>query len=1338
MISKKPLNQKNHIPAEPLAIKLLGSFRLLVCDQTVSKLSLKARAFLAYLGTEQRHVSREKLADLLWPDGDTHNARQSLRQVLTTIRKATGNASIFVEDVVEASIALQSATVDAIEMERRSGDSLDALASRASHYQGRFLEDFPSVSPDFDEWAAVERARLDEAAIHLLHRLAGLQAAAQDHEQAVATVQRLLAVNPLREDSYRLSMELYAQMGRRAEALLQYEVCARLLKAELDVAPDAETTALANRLRSAPVPVSGVEGLHPDSGPEPREVRLGDDPKSWRRDTDNRTNGQAGAGRFLPPQAERKQITILRCELSNALEISTRLGPEDFRHVMEAFGTRVLEIAGKFGGTIAQYLDNGFVIYFGYPNSHEDDAERAVRAGLEAVQALLNKTIDAAVASSVRAGVATGLVVVSDPQNKGQGPSAAGDTTFLAARIQAEAKPGDVMISDSTRKKLGRFFRLEEVTERDTPPKTGKIYKVLSDSSIESRFHALRLEKLTPFVGRRDEIWLLKRRWKSAAAGEGHAVLLSGEAGIGKSRIIHRLIEELKSVPHTRLRYYCSPLHTQSALYPFSSQIERASHIVRSDSNEQKLQKIERLWQMAPKASNQDFQLITDLLGIEESGPKFDRATIHRKRWIIIKILSDFLTALAKEKPVLAVLEDTHWIDPTSLELVERLISTIGNHPILLLMTARPEFQPGWLGSPSLTTILLSRLARRDGENVIAGITSGKPLPRMAASQILARAEGVPLFIEELTKSVIESGQLIEGSDSFACEEAMAPLILPDSLQSSLAARIDILKSAKTIAQIGAVIGVTFSHTLLEAVTGLDHRQLTERLSELVAANLIYSRGQLPDTVYVFTHALVQDAAYATLLSRDRQQLHAAVARVLVEKFPTLVDTQPEVVAHHFTEANLTDDALSWWLKAGKRAGGQSALREAIAHLKTGLRILESCPPGPHRSRREYEFLLAIWLPLISVLGPDAKEASEVHQSVMKLMPADEPFYRRLHVSNVLFVTRYNLGQYKRCEEEAKRLLLAAQQACDPVGLCIAHVQFSVASNLQGQFDRALAHINQALPHYEETKDSTSYVRRFGWDPGVVARCHQAISLYCLGFIDDARSTAACAISIAESSDHPNMICHAYGYAGLFPAFLAYDFENLKSFSSRCSRTAETYNLVEWIGWSECLRAAAIAQSDQPCEAINIFSNGIRVIEEARNRRYGNLTKTAGAIVHFRCGEVLKALDIIDTALQDSDDTGEHWVDAELWRLKGDLFLDAKLYDAGAAETAYRKGLAIAGEQNALTIGLRCALSLGALQRQLGRDDEARALVQEHCARFSQGFETSELVAAREFLKEGA
>ena len=658
--------------------------------------------------------------------------------------------------------------------------------------------------------------------------------------------------------------------------------------------------------------------------------------------------------------AERRQVTVMFSDLVGSTALSARMDPEDLREVISAYQKCVAETVRRFDGFVAKYLGDGVLVYFGYPQAHEDDAERAVRAGLELIEAV--GALKLSVRLQTRVGIATGLVVVGDLIGTGsaQEQAVVGETPNLAARLQGIAEPNTVVIAEDTRRLLGNLFELEDLGRRDLKGVAGPVraWAPLRPASVESRFEAFHRSGLTDLVGREEELELLLRRWSKTKNAEGHVVLLSGEAGIGKSRLTAALMERLEGEPHTRLRYFCSPQRTDSALYPIIGQMERAAGFAHGDTAQVKLDKLDALFART-STSSQDAALFVEMLSMPDDGryPALNMDP-QQRRQKTLEALTAQVEAWSRQSPLLMIFEDAHWTDPTSLETFGRVVDRVRSLPVLLIVTFRPEFEPPWIGRPYVTALTINRLAQRDIEAIIDRVVGNKFIPARVRRDIIERTDGIPLFVEEMTKAMLEAES--EG-DARKTGDAVPPraLAVPASLQASLMARLDRLGPAKEVAQIGAAIGREFSHALLAAVTHKAEVELLSALDRLMAAGLLFRQGAPPHATYLFKHALVRDAAYGTLLRDPRHALHASIAETLKNQAAEIAQSQPELLAHHFTQAGMTEAAIEWWGTAGRRSLARSALLEGLKHLQRALDQVATLPATLALRREEIKLELA-------------------------------------------------------------------------------------------------------------------------------------------------------------------------------------------------------------------------------------------------------------------------------------------------------------------------------------------------------------------------------------------
>jgi class 3 adenylate cyclase/predicted ATPase len=1033
-----------------------------------------------------------------------------------------------------------------------------------------------------------------------------------------------------------------------------------------------------------------------------------------------RTDG--AAERASPvPAAERRQLTVMFCDLVGSTELSSRLDPEDLREVIAVYHRAVAEVVAQFDGFIAKYMGDGVLVYFGYPRAHEDDAERAVRAGLGVIDAVGRLDVSSA-KPQARVGIATGLVVVGDLIGEGsaQEQSVVGETPNLAARLQALAEPNAVVIAPSTRRLVGDLFEYRDLGAVEVRGLAARVptWQVLRRSVVASRFEALRGAALSPLVGRDEEIDLLLRRWARAKAGDGQVVLISGEPGIGKSRIAAALAGRLHAEPHLRLRYFCSPYHQDSALYPFVDQLERASGFARDDMPAAKLEKLETLLARAAPP-DEDVAFLADLLSLPDSERHpLPSLSPQRKKERTLEALIRQLEGLARRQPVVMVLEDAHWIDPTSRELLDLAVERVRSLPVLLIVTFRPEFQPPWTGQPQVSVLTLNRLDRRDRTALVAQIAGGKALPEEVVAQIADRTDGVPLFVEELTKSVLESGVPLVG--------------IPTTLHDSLMARLDRLASVRLVAQIGAAIGREFPYPLLRAVSRLPEDELQAALARLVTSELVFQRGTPPDAVYAFKHALVQDAAHGSLLRGTRQQLHAQIAEALETHSPELVDSQPELLAQHYAEAGLVEKSVASWDKAARRSAARSAIAEAAAQFQKALDQLALLPDTPERQRQELDLRSGLGAVLLAVKGyaaPETGHASARARELWEQLGSPSEFLRVPFGQSRFHAMRGEYDLALRLDEDLLRL---SRQRNDSGGLVLGHT--SAGNNLWfvGRFASSRSHLEEVLALYDPISHR-SLVHQAGYHPQLASQAILGIVLYCLGYPEQASAWSSAAIAEARSLAHPPSLASSL-VLGAFPPLLGGDDSVLGERAEQLVAVTTEQGFAFWGAAGTVYRGWVKVKNGDVAEGISLLRSG-----SSAYRATGAETAVPYflALLARACkiaGQVQEAVTRLDDALQIVERTGERWFAAELNRHKGQLLL--RQGHTEAAEELYCKALSIAREQEAKLWQLRAAASLARLRRDQGRPAEARDLLAPVYGWFTEGFDTADLKEAKALLDE--
>jgi class 3 adenylate cyclase/predicted ATPase len=1033
--------------------------------------------------------------------------------------------------------------------------------------------------------------------------------------------------------------------------------------------------------------------------------------------------------------AERRQLTVMFSDLVGSTELSARLDPEDLREVIAAYHRAVTQIVAGFDGFVAKYMGDGVLVYFGYPRAHEDDAERAVRAGLGVIDAVGRLDVKSTKLQA-RVGIATGLVVVGDLIGEGsaQEQSVVGETPNLAARLQALAGPDTVVIAAGTRRLVGDLFEYRDLGAVEVKGIAAPVlaWQVLRPSVVASRFEALRGSALTPLVGRGEEIDLLLRRWGRAKAGDGQVVLISGEPGLGKSRIAAALAERLHAEPHTRLRYFCSSYHQDSALFPFIDQLGRASGFTRDDPPSARLEKLEALLARAA-LPGEDVALLADLLSLPASERHpLPNLSPQRKKERTLDAFMRQLEGLARQQPVVIAFEDAHWIDPTSRELLDLTVERVRSLPVLLIVTFRPEFQPPWTGQPQVTMLVLNRLDRRDRTDLVEQIAGGKALPDEVVAQIVDRTDGVPLFVEELTKSVLESGLLREEVDRYLLDGALPPLAIPTTLHASLLARLDRLASVRLVAQIGAAIGREFSYALLRTVSRLAEDELQAALARLVASELIFQRGTPPDAVYAFKHALVQDAAHGSLLRATRQQLHAQIAEVLEAHSPEILDSQPELLAQHYAEAGLVEKSVACWGNAGHSSAARSAMAEAAAQFQKGLDQLALLPDNPERRRQELEFLSALGAVLQAVKGYAAPETGDAYARARELweqLGSPSEFLGVPHGQSLYHLIRGELDLAQRLDEDLLRL---SSQRCDFAGLVLGHASSGRDLMFIGRFASSRSHLEQALAVYDPVFHR-SLVHQVGDDPYLDSQAILGNVLFCLGYPDKALQRSDAAIAEARRLAHPPSLAATLAFGA---RLLSLDGENaaLEERANQLVAVATEQGFPFRRAQGTIYRGWVRVKKGDVVEGISLLRNGATAFRatgaELGMPHFITLLVRACEIA----GQIEEALTLLDDALQTAERTGEHWFAAELNRHKGQLLL--RQGHSEAAEELYRKALRIAWEQEAKLWELRAAASLARLRRDQGRHAEARDLLAPVYGWFTEGFGTPDLKDAKALLDQ--
>jgi class 3 adenylate cyclase/predicted ATPase len=1032
--------------------------------------------------------------------------------------------------------------------------------------------------------------------------------------------------------------------------------------------------------------------------------------------------------------AERRQLTVMFADLVGSTALSARLDPEAMREVLRSYQNAVAGEVSRFEGHVAKFMGDGVLAYFGWPRAHEDEAERSVRAGLAIVAAVARLTSgDEALAC--RIGIATGLVVVGDLVGEGaaQEEAVVGDTPNLAARLQAAAEPGTVVIAAATRHLLGDLFVL-----REHEPQTFKgfrepaaVFAVLGERLVESRFAARQAGAVAPIVGRDQELALLVERWRMARAGEGQLVLLSGEAGIGKSRITEALVSALAGEPHVTIRYQCSPYHADSPLWPVAQQLGFAAGIAADDPAERRVDKLEALLGLAVDEPGTAAPLLAALLGIDGEA-RYGRLdlTPQQRRNRTLEALINQLLGLAARRPVLWMVEDAHWIDPTTQELIELALDQVAAAPVLLLVTARPTYTHGFEGHPSVTRLALNRLGRESTAAIMARITRGKALPEDLVSEIAARTDGVPLFIEEMTKAVIESGMLRETLDGFQLEAPLSRLAIPTSLHDSLMARLDRLQPVKEVAQTAAVIGRSFDYRTIAALSPLPGTELADAMHRLVEAELVFCRGTPPDASYAFKHSLVRDAAYESLLKSRRQLLHGR----LVDVLDCPPGTSPEILAHHAQEAGLPAKAADQWLEAGQGAMRRSANVEAERHLNKGLAVLQAMPEGAERRRREITLQNTLGVCLMPTRGfgnPDVAGAFSRAAAIAE----DEGDTRGL------FVALRGKGQYqmisgdlRTAREQAGRILGLAHELDEPGPLIEAHHLAWSALTFTGDFGAARRHAETGIALYDRERDHRLAHAYSGHDPGVCCRSFGSLALWQLGYPDQALSICRDGERLAREVAHPFSVTIALWAAGMLHLLRRDASATLATGESMIAHCREK-GFPPFVPMGRIFRGGALAEQGELTAGSAELAAGITGVRTSGTKYTLPLFFAWLGEIWGKGGQLEEAAAALSQGRVMSEATGDQFSLPEFDRIGGELLLARSARDQAGAQDCFERAMQRARAHDAKSLELRAAASLARLWGEQGERRKAYDLLAPIYGWFTEGFDTPDLIEAQALME---
>jgi class 3 adenylate cyclase/tetratricopeptide (TPR) repeat protein len=1034
-------------------------------------------------------------------------------------------------------------------------------------------------------------------------------------------------------------------------------------------------------------------------------------------------------------EAERRQLTVMFCDLVGSTALSTGMDTEDLRDVIASFQNRCSAAIRHYDGFVAKYMGDGILVYFGYPRAHEDEAERSVRAGLDIVAAMaeLNAAVPRSpgVELAVRIGITTGAVIVGDQIGEGTASETAvvGETPNLAARLQALAQPNQIIVSAATRAMLGDHFDLEDLgaSELKGFAEPVPVWRVLSARDVESRFAATRTGSSAPLVGRQEEMRLLLRAWEGSCRGRGQVVLIQGEAGVGKSRLVEGL-REAAGKNHIWVAIRCSPFHTASAFHPIIEHLKRVFGWQPEDTAPQHLAKLEAgLGGFKTLPLAESVRLFADLMSVPAPEDRYPRLsmTAQQQRDATLDAIVAWLIEAAERAPVLMAWEDLHWADPTTLETFGMLIEQAPTAAMLVVATYRPELAPPWPQRSHMIPITLNRLERPEVETMVGHLAGGRPLPGEVVDHIIAKSDGVPLYVEELTKAILGSGVLDARGDAYVLRGALAQLHIPATLQDSLMARLDRAPRLSEVAQFGSVLGREFSYDMISALAGLEEEMLQRGLGQLVVDELLYQRGRPPRSRYLFKHALIQDAAYQSLLKRTRQQYHERAAKLLEDRFPEVASTQPELVAHHYTEADCPAQAIAYWHKAGAAADRQFAYVEAIDQFRRGLALVEALSDPRERAERELDLQMALG-PALFATKNYRPYVDRTYARAWELCRQLGDHSREFTALRGLMLHHLGLLEMAKALHFAEEALRIAERLDDAGRLVGAHMAVGVVLYWQGKLEPAFAQFRRGFEMFDPNMHFPDWP---GSHPAVQCQFYLALISWMLGYPDRSLEELRAAVRSAEMLGHPLTLAQTLCFAALVHIF-RHEPPAAADYAGRALRICEEHRIETFHADALCADGWALGISGESGKGLAQIAQGADGFARGTSQ---HILLALQADAQLTGGKPEAALASVAAGLKAVEKAGGAPLEAELHRLRGEALL-AGAGTVSEAETALQQGIDVAHRQNAKSWELRGVMSLARLRRQRGRQQEAVALLAPILGWFQEGFDTADLQAARTLL----
>ncbi len=1060
------------------------------------------------------------------------------------------------------------------------------------------------------------------------------------------------------------------------------------------------------------------------------------------------TGAAAGPVPILSPistvrsdDAERRQLTVMFCDLVGSTTLSARLDPEELRNVIGAFQKTCASAVSVFGGSIAKYMGDGALVYFGYPEAHEDDAERAVHAGLALLDAMAALQLTVPVRPQVRVGIATGLVVVGELIGEGaaQERVAVGDTLSLAARIQAAASPDTVVVGELTYRLAGAAFSYKDLGPHELKgiPSAVRLWRVLDESGARGRFNSRVIKGLTPLVGRAEELGLLRSRWDFAKDGEGQVILMSAPAGFGKSRMTEAFREHLgdSSIPY--LQYLASPFYVNSPFYPFIKQLEWTAGIVRTDTEAQKLDKLESILQGSAESKREAAPLLAALLSIP-FGERYPRLQINElvQKQRTMEVLEEQLTLSSSCSPILVSFEDAHWVDRTSLEMMNRIIRRVADLPVMIIVTYRPEFTPPWLDLGHVTVLKLNSLSRIQVVDLIHKAAGGKTLPEAIAGQIAEKSGGVPLFIEEITRSILESGDLELDGERYILRQSIRDFSIPSTLQDSLIARLDRLGSAKDVVLAASIIGREFAYELIEAISPVPQATLLTDLDRLVQSDLLGQRGSPPQSRYIFKHALIRDAAYQSVLRARKRELHQRIAEVLASRFPEVAETEPELLAHHYTEANVVERALTYWRQAAERATARMAHTEALGHVDKASKLVAVLSAGAQRDEWELAFLAIKGALQMTLHGWESPEANRVYEAARVVAERLRRPAELFPAIWGLWLGAHSSGQHARAHKLYQEMFDLLKQTNDVE--CVVQANHAGCTQMlaEGLPAAALDHIEQLMCNYQVDVHRDLGLLYGAHDPGCCGLSNRAFILVMMGYLDQAEAESAKALELSERVGHKPSIAHTCQFRGEYDIILNRP-EKAEPYLETCMALSEKFSLAAYHNAADLMQGFARVVRGDVEAGVRQAEAALKTLRSVPSRQFHlPIRMSIVGRAKAAAGDIEGALAIFEAALEATTSTGEIWYEAETLRLKGEMLLALPKPRIAEAEKCLMAAIASARKQDAKFWELRAATVLAGLWTQQGRRTEARSLLAPVYGWFNEGFGNADIKNAAALLNE--